>query len=93
MKKSVFIIFLITIFVVPFILFAKLPKGDMKIKKVGNKKSAVIYNHVKHAKIKNAKDCKGCHAAMKTKAAAHKMCITCHKTEKVGPRKCKECHK
>lgn len=94
MKKTILTIVLAAVFVIPFFLFAAdIPQKDVTIKKVGNKKSATTYSHVKHAKIKGAEDCKGCHEAVKTKDAAHKLCITCHKKENVGPKKCNECHK
>jgi predicted CXXCH cytochrome family protein len=59
------------------------------------KNGDVTFNHKAHA----AGDCKTCHgegAPAKVeldKAAAHKLCIDCHKTKGAGPTKCGECHK
>ncbi len=40
--------------------------------------------------------CKSCHGvdakAPKAKMAFHKQCKSCHKEQKQGPTKCKECH-
>lgn len=95
MKKLFLIPVVIAIFIIPVFLFGKapVPAGDLKITKTGDKKSAATYNHTKHAKIKGADDCDGCHEAVKTMAKAHKMCIICHKKEKAGPTKCNDCHK
>jgi predicted CXXCH cytochrome family protein len=59
------------------------------------KNGDVTFNHKAHA----AGDCKTCHgegAPTKVeldKAAAHKLCIDCHKAKGAGPTKCGECHK
>lgn len=60
------------------------------------KNGDVTFNHKAHAA---AGDCKSCHGegtpAKLTlgKAAAHKLCIDCHKAKSAGPAKCGECHK
>jgi predicted CXXCH cytochrome family protein len=60
------------------------------------KNGDVIFDHKKHSA---AGDCKVCHGEGKPakltldKAAAHKLCITCHKAKTAGPTKCGECHK
>jgi len=60
------------------------------------KNGDVTFNHKKHSA---AGDCKVCHGegtpAKLTldKAAAHKLCIECHKAKTAGPVKCGECHK
>ena len=90
MKKRVMIFLVALAFVIPVILFAaSAPKKAMKVKKSGNKKSAVMFDHNKHSAVK---DCDGCHKAAKTKNASHKYCRDCHKS-KGGPTKCKQCHK
>lgn len=56
------------------------------------------------AKAAEAKKCSTCHLNPKDKALNcqemspkknpfHARCITCHKSSKAGPTKCKECHK
>ena len=92
MKKSLFILAVSFIFGISVLFAATIPKGDMKIKKVGDIQGQATYNHEKHSKIKGADDCKGCHEAVKTQANAHKLCTTCHRNEKKGPVKCNECH-
>lgn len=60
------------------------------------KNGDVTFDHKKHSA---AGDCKVCHGegtpAKLTldKAAAHKLCIECHKAKTAGPAKCGECHK
>ena len=60
------------------------------------KNGTVTFDHKKHSA---AGDCKVCHGegtpAKLTldKAAAHKLCIECHKAKTAGPAKCGECHK
>ena len=60
------------------------------------KNGNVTFDHKKHSA---AGDCKVCHGegtpAKLTldKAAAHKLCIDCHKAKAAGPTKCGECHK
>jgi predicted CXXCH cytochrome family protein len=60
------------------------------------KNGNVTFDHKKHSA---AGDCKVCHGegtpAKLTldKAAAHKLCIDCHKAKTAGPTKCGECHK
>ena len=60
------------------------------------KNGNVTFDHKKHSA---AGDCKVCHGegtpAKLTldKAAAHKLCIECHKAKTAGPAKCGECHK
>jgi predicted CXXCH cytochrome family protein len=60
------------------------------------KNGNVTFDHKKHSA---ASDCKVCHGegtpAKLTldKAAAHKLCIECHKAKTAGPAKCGECHK
>ncbi len=93
--------FLITLFVAAFaatVLVAQnfIPSKDIKIKKTGSQKTAVIYSHSLHDKkigVK-AKDCTGCHNAVKKKDTAHKYCAGCHKTMNNGPalNKCNDCH-
>jgi hypothetical protein len=93
MKKVLFISIVSAVFGLSILFAATAPKGDVKIKKVGNTKGQAIYNHEKHAKIKGASDCKGCHEAVKSKDGAHKLCTPCHRNEKAGPTKCNDCHK
>ncbi len=60
------------------------------------KNGNVTFDHKKHSA---SGDCKVCHGegtpAKLTldKAAAHKLCIDCHKAKAAGPTKCGECHK
>ncbi len=60
------------------------------------KNGNVTFDHAKHSA---SGDCKVCHGegtpAKLTldKAAAHKLCIECHKAKSAGPTKCGECHK
>ncbi len=60
------------------------------------KNGNVTFDHKKHSA---SGDCKACHGegtpAKLTldKAAAHKLCIECHKAQGAGPTKCGECHK
>jgi predicted CXXCH cytochrome family protein len=72
--------------------FAAAPDSVTLTAKNGN----VTFNHKGHAA---AGDCKVCHGAgapaklTLDKAAAHKLCIDCHKAKAKGPTKCGECHK
>ena len=104
MRKKLFVLFLAVIFVLPLILYA-VPKGDIKVKKIGDKKPATVYNHQKHA-AKGVKNCKTCHHKGKVsdscskchKGAAgmkalHKNCKGCHVKMNAGPKSCKDCHK
>lgn len=71
--------------------FAAAPDSVTMNAKNGN----VTFNHKAHA----AGDCKTCHGEGSPakveldKAAAHKLCIDCHKAKAAGPTKCGECHK
>jgi hypothetical protein len=97
MKKILFI--LIPAAFAATVLFAQnsTPSKDVKIKKTGTQNSAVIYSHSQHDKKTGAKakDCTGCHNAVKTMNDAHKYCAECHKAMNNGPllNKCKDCHK
>jgi nitrate/TMAO reductase-like tetraheme cytochrome c subunit len=103
-RKKLFVLFLAVIFVLPLILYA-VPQGDIKVKKIGNKKPATVYNHQKHA-AKGVKACKTCHHKGKVSDscskchkdaagmnALHKNCKGCHVKMKTGPKSCKDCHK
>lgn len=60
------------------------------------KNGNVVFNHKAHAATGNCKVCHGEGAPAKLtldKAAAHKLCIECHKAKGAGPTKCGECHK
>jgi hypothetical protein len=96
--KKILLILAAAVFTAPLLLSAaSSPSGDIKVKKTGTVKGAVIYSHSKHAaKIGDkAKDCSSCHVAVKSKETAHKFCAECHKTMKSGPglAKCNDCHK
>ncbi len=101
MKKKM-IIFISILLAFQMALFAK----NIKIKKIGAKKSAVTFNHTQHKKRTTCKKChhKGtvrdgcgksnCHKGSKGMRAVHKTCISeCHRPQKKGPRACKQCHK
>ncbi|MCP4130358.1 MAG: cytochrome c3 family protein [bacterium] len=90
--------------VIPLVLSAK----NVKIKKIGNKKSAVTFEHNKHMARGKAKkgcktchhkgsvrdDCGKCHQGTKGMRAVHKTCINeCHRPQRKGPRSCRKCHK
>ncbi len=61
------------------------------------KMGTVTFPHKAHQQ--SLKNCKLCHTkapgkiAGFNKDAAHKLCISCHKTKGAGPTTCKECHK
>lgn len=69
------------------------------------KMGTVTFDHTKHQSTVDCAtchhtgeyiSCKSCHGvkseAPKAKNAFHKQCKNCHKEQKVGPTKCKECH-
>jgi hypothetical protein len=98
MKKQL-LIPVVLIFISSIFLFADIlpPSKNIKIKKTGDTKTAVIYSHSGHAAIigDKAKECADCHNAVKSKNDAHKYCAECHKNMKSGPglMKCNDCHK
>ncbi len=79
-------------------------KGPAEVK-LEAKMGTVTFPHAAHQGF--ISDCKTCHhtgeftacvschdgsKAPKAKNAFHKSCTVCHKKEKKGPTKCKECH-
>lgn len=82
-------------------------KGPAEVK-FEVKMGTVTFPHHEHQEItdcvtchhngdaeKGAAACRSCHdgkKAPKAKDAFHKVCKDCHKKEKKGPTKCKECH-
>jgi hypothetical protein len=69
------------------------------------KMGTVTFNHTAHQGLADCTtchhtgdyaQCKSCHGispeAPKAKNAFHKQCKDCHKEDKKGPTKCKECH-
>jgi hypothetical protein len=97
MKKIVSILIAAAFVATVLVAQNSTPLKDVKIKKTGNQAVSVIYSHSLHEKktgIK-AKDCTGCHNAVKNKDNAHKYCAECHVTMKKGPalNKCMDCHK
>jgi predicted CXXCH cytochrome family protein len=63
------------------------------------KNGKVAFPHKAHGELLKG-DCTKCHATKAggkiegfNKDAAHKLCKTCHETEKKGPTKCADCHK
>jgi hypothetical protein len=104
-RKKLFVLLLAVIFVLPLVLYAAGPKGDIKVKKIGNKKPATVYNHQKHAakgvkkcktchhKGKFSDSCSKCHKGAKGMKALHKNCKGCHVKMNAGPKSCKQCHK
>jgi nitrate/TMAO reductase-like tetraheme cytochrome c subunit len=97
--KRRFLIPVVLIFVGSIFLFADIvpPSKNIKIRKTGDTKTAVIYSHSEHAAMigDKAKDCTNCHNAVKSKNDAHKYCAECHVKMKSGPglAKCNDCHK
>ncbi len=97
--KKLLLVFITAAFIAPVLLYSAdtPPSRNVKIKKSGSTKTAVMYSHVRHDKKigAKAKECKPCHDAVKTKDSAHKYCAECHKTMKAGPilAKCNDCHK
>lgn len=89
MKHKRVIIFIAAAFLIPIMVFGGIPEKTVKIKKTGESKPAVSYNHRGHPSVS---DCKGCHSAVKDKISAHKKCRVCHEN-KGGPTKCSLCHK
>jgi len=78
-------------------------KGPAEVK-LEAKMGTVTFPHEAHQALTDCKTCHhtgeyaactSCHdgtKAPKAKDAFHKRCIDCHKEQKKGPAKCKECH-
>ena len=95
--KKVLSAMLMVVFAASVAMAADAPDSVTMNAKNGN----VTFNHKAHAA---AGDCKSCHGEATTpakveldKAAAHKLCIDCHKAQnaqgKKAPVKCLDCHK
>ena len=89
--KKVMSAMIMVVFAASAAMAAAAPDSVTMEAKNGN----VTFNHKAHA----AGDCKSCHGEGTPakvdldKAAAHKLCIDCHKAKSAGPTKCGECHK
>ena len=76
----------------------KSKKGAVTFKHEVHKAQACKTCHHKAKDGKIGVACSECHKAKvendvpKAKKACHNQCIACHKKEKKGPKKCKECH-
>ncbi|MBN2401870.1 MAG: cytochrome c3 family protein [Spirochaetes bacterium] len=98
MKRSLLVPVVLMFFGTIFFITNLTPSvKDVTIKKTGNSRTAVLFTHAKHTAMtgEKAKDCTGCHNAVKSKNDAHKYCADCHKSMNSGPRaiQCNECHK
>jgi predicted CXXCH cytochrome family protein len=90
--KKVMSAMIMVVFAASAAMAAAAPDTVTMTAKNGN----VAFNHKAHAA---GGDCKSCHGEGTPakvdldKAAAHKLCIDCHKAKSAGPTKCGECHK
>jgi hypothetical protein len=108
MKKKYFVLIMAIVVFVAFFIYSG-TETDMKtVKKIGEKKGPVTFNHTAHSKLDkcdvchHSKEDKGdkkvactkCHSDKKGMKEMHKNCIKqCHKKDKKGPTKCNDCHK